>query len=334
MTYHHFTEAERSEIFILLKKGYSHHDIADALDRSQPSISREIKRNSVQGRYLPRSAKGKSRVRRRYSKYQGMKVRERPQLKQYIIDKLECHQTPEEISGRLEKMDTHLPSISAKGIYKWLYSVHGQTYCHLLPKQRLKPKKRRGKKAKREMIPNRTGIEKRQQEANERSAYGHLETDTMVSGKKTGSRAALTLLHDRKSRFTRLKKIPNMKPSTNAAALVEMGKTLRCHTITHDNGIENKNHETVAAALSIQTFFCNPYSSWEKGSVENTIGRIRRFIPKGANINDYSDEDIATIEHWLNHTPRKCLGFKTPYEIMTENLLFVSPKSQVMHLRG
>lgn len=329
MAHRQINDADRSEISILLQKNYSHHDIADALGFSQPTISREIKRNSVKGKYLPRSAKVKARVRRRYSKYQGMKVRERPKLQHYIIAKLHLHQTPEEISGRLKEIDTHLPYISAKGIYKWLYSVHGQQYCHLLPKKRIKPKKRKGKKTKREMIPNRTGIEKRPQEANIRSEYGHLETDTMVSGRKTGSKAALTLLHDRKARFTRLRKIPNMKPATNAAALMSMGKHMHCLTITHDNGIENKHHEDVAAALSIRTFFCNPYSSWEKGSVENTIGRIRRFIPKGADLNDYSDEDIAAIEHWLNHTPRKCLGFKTPYEVLLGNNLLLSSTSLI-----
>lgn len=324
MAHHHFSATDRSEIAILLKKRYSHHDIADILGCSQSSVSREIRRNSVRGIYDPCKAKQKARVRRKHSKYQGMKVRERPELQQYIIDRLELHQTPEEISGRLQEIDTHLPYISAKGIYKWLYSVHGQKYCHLLPKQRKKTKRRRGKKTKREMIPCRIGIEKRHSGANNRSRYGHLETDTMVSGRKTGSKAALTLLHDRKARFTRLRKIPNLKPATNAAALKRLGQTLHCLTITHDNGIENKNHQDVAQALSVQTFFCNPYSSWEKGSVENTIGRIRRFIPKGADLNDYTNEDIAAIEHWLNHTPRKCLGFKTPYEVLCENNLLQS----------
>ena len=192
MSHHHFSTTERSEIAILLKKSYSHHDIANTLGCSQSSVSREIRRNSVHGIYEPRKAK-------------------------------------------------------------------------------------------------------------------------------------------QKARFTRLQRIPNLKPTTNAAALMKMGNTIKHLTITHDNGIENKNHEDVAKALSVQTFFCNPYSSWEKGSVENTIGRIRRFISKGADLNDYSDEEIAAIEHWLNHTPRKCLGYKTPYEVMlVHNLLrssyFTSPK--------
>ena len=324
MAHHHFTPAEQSEISILLKKKYSHHCIADALGCVQSSISREVKRNSVNGTYDPKKAKQKARVRRTHSKYQGMRIQDRPALKAYVIKYLKKKWTPEEISGRLKEVDTHLPYVSAKGIYKWLYSAWGQRYCPLLPKQRYTPKKKTGKKVKRVMIPNRVGIEKRPEEANSRSAYGHLETDTMLSGRKTGSRAALTLLHDRKARFTCLKRIPNLKSSTNAKALTKMGKTILSLTITHDNGIENKNHEDVARNLSVQTFFCNPYSSWEKGSVENTIGRIRRFIPKGSDVNAYTNKEITDIEHWLNHTPRKCLGYKTPYEVMLENNLLQS----------
>ena len=323
----HFTDAERSEISILHSKSFSNREIGKALGRSHTSIGREIKRNSTKGKYDSRSARVKARNRRKCSKYQGMKVRERPLLEEYIIDGLENHITPEEISGRIKKIDTHIPYVSGKGIYKWLYSAWGQQYCHLLPKQRYTPKKKKEKKTKRVMIPNRVGIEKRHAGANNRSRYGHYETDTMVSGRKAGSTAALSVLHERKARYTRLLKIPNLKPSVYAEAIVKMGSNLKRKSITYDNGIENRDHEDVAVSLGVKTFFCNSYASWEKGSVENTIGRIRRFIPKGASLNNYSDKDIAAIEHWLNHTPRKCLDFKTPYEIMTENLLFVSPYS-------
>lgn len=323
MTHHHFTSSERLEVSILLKKEYSHRDIARELGCSQPSISREIKRNSVHGSYDPRKAKWKARIRRRYSKYQGMKVRERPDLQKFIIRNMKAGWTPDEIAGCLKMKGKDLPYISAKGIYKWLYSVHGQTYCPLLCSQQLRLRKRRPK-AQRSMIPNRVGIEKRPEEANNRTVYGHYETDTAVSGKRHDSTHALSVLHERKARYVRLRKIPNMKPVSMTHALKKMANDLQLRTITYDNGIENRDHETVAAALKINTYFCNPYHSWEKGGVENTIGRIRRYIPKGSNIADYSDRDIAKIEHWLNHTPRKCLNWKTPHEIMVENHLFLS----------
>ena len=326
MAHHHFTSAERLEIGILLKKEYSHRDIAREIGCSQTSVSREIRRNNVRGIYDPRQAKVKARIRRRYSKYQGMKVRERPDLQKFIIRKMKAGWTPEEIAGRLKVKRKRLPYISAKGIYKWLYSVHGQKYCPLLCSQQLRPRKRR-LKTERSMIPNRIGIEKRPVEANNRTEYGHAETDTAVSGKRHDSKHSLAVLHERKARYVRLRKIPNMKPASMTRALKRMAKDLTLRTITYDNGIENRDHENIAATLKIKTFFCNPYHSWEKGGVENTIGRIRRYIPKGSNLADYSDRDIAKIEHWLNHTPRKCLAWKTPHEIMIENRQFLSPTS-------
>jgi IS30 family transposase len=135
------------------------------------------------------------------------------------------------------------------------------------------------------MIPNRIGIERRPDTANLRQEIGHLETDTMVSGRRTGSKWALTILHDRKSRKTRLKRIKNMRPITNRTALTSMTEDLYCLTLTHDNGIENKQHELMAIELEIDMYFCDPYSSWQKGSIENTIGRIRRFIPESRSSN-------------------------------------------------
>jgi IS30 family transposase len=322
MSYHHITTAEQKEIKILQNKNYSLRDIAEAMSRSVGTISREISRNSVKKKYDPDKAKVKARIRRRYSKYQGMKVRDRPDLEQFIVEKMKAGWTPEEIAGHLKKRQKHLPYISAKGIYKWLYSVHGQKYCPLLCSQQLKPKQRRPK-AERSMIPHRIGIEKRSARANKRKEYGHFETDTAVSGRRHDSTAALSVLHERKARFVRLKKIPNMKPVSMTRALKKMAKDLKKKTITYDNGIENRDHETVAEDMKIKTYFCNPYHSWEKGGVENTIGRIRRYIPKGSNLADYTNADIAKIEHWLNHTPRKCLDWHTPYEIMIKRNLFL-----------
>lgn len=319
MKHTHFKEDERLQIKILKDKGYTNREIGRAMGRSHTSIGRELKRNKTKGKYDARSARIKARNRRILSKYQGMKVEARRELRKYIIEHLMRFWTPEEIAGRLKEVDTRLPYVSSKGIYKWLYSSWGQAYCGLLPKQRYRPKKQKGKRTKRVMIPNRIDISFRPKEANERSELGHAETDTMVSGKRHHSTAALSVLCDRKARYTGLRKIKSLRPKNHNAALNSMAPKFKLRTLTYDNGIENKHHEEIAAALSIKTFFCKPYHSWEKGTVENTIGRIRRFIPKGANIADYSEKYIAQIEHWLNHTPRKCLNFKTPYEIMFSN---------------
>lgn len=315
------------EIYLLLKKGYSYRDIGDALHRSHTSIGREIRNNSAGSRYDPHRASQKAKIRRRYSKYQGMKVNDRPELEGYIKTRLEAGWTPEKISGRLEEVDTHMPYISSKGIYKWLYSAHGQAYCPYLLKRRYSPKKRKGKKGKREMIPNRVGIEYRSIAADERREYGHFEADTVVSAKKHRTSVSLAVLVDRKARYVRLKKLMNLKPETNRLALEAMARDIHRKSLTLDNGIENKDHERLGANLEIDVYFCDPYSSWQKGGVENVNGIIRRFIPKGSDINDYSDREIRMIEDYLNHTPRKCLNYKTPYEVMTENHLFLNKNS-------
>lgn len=325
----HITDSERSEIAILISRGCSSLEIGRAIERDKSTINRERKLNGIKRGYDPKQAKVKARQRRRYSKWQGMKINEHAELKAYVIAGLQAYQTPEQISGRLKEVDTHLPYVSKKAIYEWLYTVHGQAYCYLLPSKRYKPKKRTGgKKAKRTMVPNRQDISLRSQEVDDRSRYGDCETDTIVSGKKTRSKAALSVLEERKGRYVRLKKIPNLRPSVNRKAIVKMGEIFTVmHTLTFDNGIETKEHEKIADALNILTFHCRPHASWEKGGVENTNGRIRRFIPKGADINDYSDADIQKIEDWLNHTPRKCLKYRTPYEIMIQENLLTSPRS-------
>lgn len=320
----HLKKEERLEIAILLKKAYSHRDIADALDRSHTSISREIRKYSTKGEYDPHRASQKARNKRKCSKYQGMKVRSDPALQKYIKEKLELLWTPEDISGRIKETDTHITYISAKGIYKWLYSVFGQTHCQYLVKKRCRPKRKRKKKTKRDMIPNRTGIEYRSLAANERKEYGHFEGDTVVSGKHHKSSASLLVMVDRKSRFVKLRKIESLRPYECRLAMEELMQDLHIKTLTLDNGIENKDHEKLSKNMDIDVYFCDPYSSWQKGGVENVNGVIRRFIPKGSNIANYTHEEIQIIEDYLNSKPKKCLNYKTPYEVMIENHLFLN----------
>jgi IS30 family transposase len=320
----HIKKEERLEISILLKKGYSHRDIGDALGRHHTSISREIKNNSSKGVYGPHRAQQKARSKRKCSKYQGMKVRNRDKLEAYIKKRLKKGWTPKKISGRLKEIDNHLPYISSKGIYKWIYSAFGQAYLECLIRKRHPRKGRRKKRGGKDMIPNRTGIEYRPLAANRRQEYGHLEGDTIVSARKHHSKVSLLVMVDRKSRYVRLRKVLNLKPLNVRLAMEELSSDVHCKTITLDNGIENKDHERLAENMNIDIFFCDPYSSWQNGSVENVNGIIRRFIPKGADIADYSDEEIQSIEYYLNHTPKECLNFKTPYEVMVENNLLLN----------
>lgn len=308
--YHHFTKNERNELSILLKKGYSQRSIATTLRRSPPSIGREIKRNTVNGEYDPLKANHKAYVKRKYSKYQGMKIAGNRWLEQYIKDALAQRWTPEEIAGRLNA-ERGRTIITFKSIYKWLYSPTGQPWCKYLLCKRYQPRKGFNKTA-RTLIPNRISIELRPNVINLRKRCGDFEADTL--GTPRHSASVLAGVVDRKSRYFQARKMPGLKYVMGG--FKELSDSLRAHSFTFDNGVENIHHQT----LGIPTYFCNPHAAWEKGSMENTFQRLRRFIPKKTSVDDYSDEEIARICDTMNDTPRKCLGFRTPLEVFQEHL--------------
>lgn len=300
--------AERLEISILLNKKYSYRDIGKTLKRSPNTISYEIKENSVNGIYDPIKAHAKARVRKRMSKFQWMKIEENKDIKKYIIDGLKNHWNPDEISGTMKKANKSF-YVSKTAIYEWLRSNRGQYYCRYLYSQRYYKKKRKNKKTKRVMIPNRVSIDKRFLGANNRTRYGHFEKDSIVSGKK-GS-GSLAVIYERKSRLVLVRKTKTMSPVEHKLKTKEMIKEVNAKSITYDNGIENKNHEEVY----IPSFFCDAYSSWQKGGVENANKMIRRYIPKGTDISKVSAKYIQKIIDLINKKPRKILGYKSALEV-------------------
>lgn len=299
--------AERLEIAILLNKEYSYRDIGKALNRSPNTISYEIKGNSVKGEYNPIKAHIKARQRKRMSKFQWMKIEEDKGLKKYVIKGLKNHWNPDEISGAMKKENK--PFYASKTvIYDWLRSNRGQYYCKYLYSRRYY-KKRRKKKTKRTIIPNRVSINKRFLGANNKTRYGHFERDSIVSGKK-GS-GSLAVMWERKSKLVLVRKTKTMSPVEHCIKTRKMINKVNIKSITYDNGIENKNHQE----LSIPSFFCDPYSSWQKGGVENANKMIRRYIPKGSDISKISSEYIQKIVNLINKKPRKSLGYRSALEV-------------------
>lgn len=336
--YKHLVQLERDRIQALRNSGHKQNEIAAILKVDPSTISREIQRNrrkirrkqgTINGSYEATVAERKAYVRRKYSKYQGKKINENDELKNYVIQGLENHWGPDEISGRMKDRCKSFYA-SKTAIYEWLYSVWGQKYCKFLYSERCKVKKRKTKKSKRTLIPHRIGIELRPEKINQRLEYGHYEGDTIVSGKKTTSKRSLAVIHERKAKYTKLRKINSLKPKLFNEAIEKMKDNLEVKSFTFDNGIENTKHEE----LKVDTYFCDPYSSWQKGGIENCNKMIRRYIPKGSDINDYSDEYVMMIENILNNKPRKSLGYKTPYEVMIENNLLVENKKTEVALRG
>lgn len=300
------TKVERLEIAILLQKGYSKRAIAQVLGRSPNTISYEVKKNSVCGIYDPQKADTKAHVRKKGRRFQYSKIEKYPVLKKLIVEKLEEHWNPREITGWLKR---HHPeyAVSTATIYTWLRTSRGDRYCNLLYSQRHRIK-HHTRKTGRILIPDRVGIEERPEGVTNRTVYGHYESDTIVSCR--GGTGAILVLQERQGRRVYLFKLENLKPAPCATYLKEASISLGVHSITFDNGIENTHHESIG----VPTYFCDPYSSWQKGGVENVNKMIRRYIPKGTDLATVSQESLDLIADRINKKPRQILGFVSAYE--------------------
>lgn len=320
MKWKNISSAERLEISILRSRGYSIREIAEKMRRSPNTISYELRKNATCGTYNPRKADAKSRVRKRMRRFQWMKIEENKELKRYIIDGLNKKWNPDEIAGRMTK-ERKPWRVSKNSIYRWLYSNRGQRYCHLLYSRQYRRKPRRGSK-KRTLIPNRIDISRRFRGADTRSRYGHWEKDAVVS--RNGISASLAVAAERKSRLLGARKVRNMSPVLHELAtrkILEEKKTL---SITRDNGIENTHHEET----SVPSFFCEPYSSWQKGSVENANKLIRIFFPKGTDFRFVTQKEVNKAIDMINEKPRKILGYRTAYEVALAAGIITSIKSE------
>ncbi|MEW6407724.1 MAG: IS30 family transposase [Patescibacteria group bacterium] len=315
MAHSQFCKSERNELSILLQKGYSHREIAKSLGKHHSAVDREIKRNSVKKIYDPLKAQTKSKTRRQKTKYQNMKINESPEFVDFLIKQLRTGWSPEQIAGRWNYKHPYDKHFSFKAIYKYLYSAFGQHLCKYLLSKSYYCRKRKGKKQKRLPVKNHISIERRPKVINERKRFGDFEADVLGSPKTDSER--LPALVERISRKLFAIKVPRLKYAVDG--FKKMLKPYRdiLKSITFDNGPENARH----LELGCKTYFCHSYSAWEKGQIENTLGRLRRFIKKKSRLSEYSDQDIASFVERMNNTPRKCLEFKTPNEVFEELLV-------------
>lgn len=337
-SYRHLTQAERDRLQALRDAGTAQQEIARVLKVDPSTISREIARNrrkyrkkkrvkNRNARYEASVANHKAYERRKYARYQGKKIEESAALRNYVVSRLRRYWSPDEISGRMK--ETKQPCYASKtAIYEWLRSVWGQRYVKYLYSGRYYAKRRKPKKPAKSMIPNRTSIHERPESF--AAEYGHFEADTFVSGRTAGSSAAVAVAIETKADYLEMRKLSGMQPKLFAAAVRNMRRSVIMKSAALDNGIENRDHE----AIGTPTFFCDPYSSWQKPHVENAIRLVRRFIPKGSDLSRVPETKIARVARILNHKPRKSLGYKTPYEIMAEQHLFTRIAQEKIALRG
>jgi IS30 family transposase len=234
-----------------------------------------------------------------------------PDLKAKITAQLQNQWSPELIAGRL-KPEAGKTLVSYESIYRWIYSEAR----HLIPSlNRAHPKRwrRHSMSWVKRLKKQRISIHQRPDEINRRQVAGHWETD-LVWGQ---GRAALQVLVERKTRLTRIARLPDKTARTSYLSLFEILSTLPPHlrqSLTYDNGVENFLYALLNKRLGTRAYFCDPYSAWQKGTVENTNGLIRRFLPRNTNFDTLPTQDIQRVQDWLNQRPRKCLNFKTPAE--------------------
>ena len=264
------------------------------------------------GTYAPTKAQAKAVVRRKQAKFQGMKIVDDTTLQTFIEIQLLHHQSPTAIAGRLATGIDGLPFVSKDSIYRFIASVYGRQieYQRTLLKRQTRARKRRPKA---ERLRDRKFIDQRPEAIAKRLRVGDLEADFIVSG-KNGSGVLLTAV-DRKLRvgFIRLI-LPVTVVNVEAAFLNIQSVFPELSSLTLDNDILFRFHKRLEGLLSVPIYFTDPYASWQKGSIENYNKQVRKYIPKGADISQYSPEYLATTQDRLNGRFMEVLGFRTPAE--------------------
>lgn len=317
MSYTHLTEVERYQIDDLRREGFSQAAIAKQLNRSTATLSREIRRNQGDRGWRPRQAQIKSGE-RLAARGSGNVKRVSAAVWEYAKAHLENDQwSPEQIAGRLELEG--LESISHETIYQRVLedkAAGGLLYMHLRCKK--KRKKRYGSaRSSRGAIPNRVDIDQRPAIVESRQRVGDWEGDTIIGAHDGG--AVIASMVERKSRYTCLAKAKN---KTTAAVTQSINQRMlpiaECVlTITLDNGKEFSQHACLSDRLGADVFFAKPYHSWERGLNENTNGLVRQYFPKRIPFDNITEHELQSVARKINNRPRKCLGYKTPFEVFS-----------------
>jgi IS30 family transposase len=297
------------------RKGHSIRDIATTLGRGASTISDELNRNKVAGVYDPRKAHAKSQVRRKAATFQGKKIVASKALQAFVGAELLNQQSPSAIAGRLSTGIEGLPYVSRDTIEQYIRSTHGRRLEYELKLLRRK-RKRRKQRPVAEQLQNRTSIDERPSVITDRERVGDVEADFIVSG-KTGSGILLTVV-DRKIRVGFIRKILPVTIANMEQAFLDVKKAFpELKSITTDNDLLFRHHKRLETLIGVPIYFCDPYSSWQKGSIENLNKHVRKYMPKSSDISQYGNEYIRFVEHRLNSRFMSVLGYKTPAECLT-----------------
>lgn len=311
----HLTPQQRYTIAAMLQQGCTQKIIAQTIGKHKSVVSREIARNSnSHGKYSFACANQIAQIRK--ERMTAPRKLKQP-LYQTIIGYIRQDWSPQQIEGYLKTRNQE--HVSHETIYRIVRrdkAQGGDLYRHM----RHKLKHRKRPVGKSIPIKNRVSIDQRPSVVDARTRFGDWEMDTIIG--KNGRGAILTLV-ERQTAFCLIEKLPygkNAKKLSKSLVAKLLPYKNCVHTITTDNGTEFADHQNFAKKLNTSVFFAHPYSSWEKGLIENTNKLIRQYIPKNANFDDFNYQQIKEIQHKINNRPRKKLKFNSPKQNFFLNL--------------
>ena len=313
--YSHLDTRERTLIKRWHGQNVSLREMGRRLNRDHSTISRELRRNLWCGKHY--YIRGAQIIYARRLKERAQRFRlKSPKTRNFVVAKIKSGWTPEIISGRLKTLG-QADYVCHESIYQYIY-IEAKELIPFLPRKHVKRHHKHPYRTTGERIKNRVSIEQRPTEVSTRNVVGHWESDSVVGGDR---QFGLNVLVERATRLTNISILKSKSAAETKKAIVRRlanhPRVLR-QSITYDNGSENVLHQKINEILDTQSYFCQPYHSWEKGSVEQINGLIRREFPKGTDFSKVTPMGINALEKRLNNRPRKCLNYKTPYEAYTE----------------
>lgn len=322
-SFKHLSLFDRKRIERYLKMKKKLRWIAGKLGRSVSSISDEVRRNSVKGKYSAEKADHKAYVKRKYSKTDCMKVALDPDLQRFVRESLREDQSPEGISGRLKFVEKKIQYASVKAIYKFVYSPGGRHLERFLYSKAVH-KKGGPKRGIPLSIDGRTMIDRRPKKAENRREFGHYEGDFIESGKD--GKGSLLVLVERKTRYPFLRYLEDRSSGNVNRLIGEMLGDAPVESLTIDNDISFRKHRELSKMIEAEIFFCHPQSPHEKGTVENRNKAIRRYVKKRTDLSKVSPETFFLVEERLRNKYMKCLDYKTPREAFEREIQKIEMK--------
>lgn len=314
---------DRQKLQYWLRTKQSLRAIAKIMRKDHSVVSREIRRNGSNRKKYRADAAQALADKRRHQRRRG-KLDKHPELKAYVVNRLKDDWSPEEIAGRLKEFPM-AETISHESIYQYVYerAEKWEKLFLTLPQRRPRRRKRGGRKYRHLPVTERISIRFRPEIVNERERYGDWESDNLEF-KRTATKGAVSVQCERKAGLIRLHRVARKKsPEETLNALVKTIESLPgelTKTVTFDNGSENARHQELRELFGLDTYFCQPFASWQKGSVENVNKLLRRYLPRDTEFDAFTDKDLYVIQEKLNNRPRKRLNYRTPNEVINNYL--------------